>query len=72
MFSIVVKKLAVESIRHGNPVFLPGILSPVEDIEVGNLVKLFTPEDEILCIAKALPNEAKAKPEVYFQPQKVF
>jgi tRNA pseudouridine55 synthase len=70
--TVIVKSQAIESIKHGNPVFLPGVQSPVEDIEIGKLVKLFSPNEEILAIAEARPNETKTQPEIYFQPQKVF
>lgn len=69
---ITVKEQVVKGVTHGNPVFLPGVFQADKDIAEGQLVRIYSPDGEILAIGKAKLNPEKEDKQLYFQPEKVF
>lgn len=72
LHQIVIKEQVVKAVIHGNPIFLPGVQEADEDIEEGQLVRVYSPTGELLAIAQARPNPTKENKQLYFQPERVF
>lgn len=72
MPSVVVKDSALERIKNGNSLYLPGIFRlPDKSISAGEIIRLYSEAGQLMAIAKAIENPLHPD-QVYFQPDTVF